>query len=145
MDFAEARRYFWSVFGVIGVVMVWAGIWEGLGGLPYLESPLLSLLLGSVMLLLAGFFNQTLNPLQAAERSVNRVLHLIKAHPKKHEFHLRYHDHLRKKAIQIRMDTFRGIEKGAFLVLHDPKKGEIFIPAHRVREILHKGKTYWKP
>lgn len=142
---SQLRRYFWSVFGVIGVVMLWAGIWEGLGGLPYLELPLVSLLVGIVMLSFSGFFNQQFSPLQEVEKSINKVLLVIHRHPRKHEFHVQYQDHLKKKSILLRLDKLSGIERGSFIVLSSKHEGETFIPIHRIKEVLHKGKSYWRP
>ena len=42
----KIKQYFWFMFGIIGVVLFWAGVWEGIGGLPYLENPLISLIAG---------------------------------------------------------------------------------------------------
>ena len=45
------KKYFWSLFGVVGIVSFWAGIWEGIAGLPYIVNPLISLIVGITLLL----------------------------------------------------------------------------------------------
>ncbi len=138
----EIKEKFWYFFGMAGVVFFWAGVWDGLGYLPYLENPWLSIVLGTVMLALSQFLFREPDPEKKAERKMRSALHKVRRHPRKHEFHIRYHDKLGKKDFLLRGDKLKDIEKG-FLLLHEKGK-EIFVPIHRVREILHKGKTFLK-
>ncbi len=138
----DIKRYFWFLFGVIGVVFFWAGVWDGVGYLPYLESPWLSIIIGAVMLASSRKLFKEADPIKAAERKAHQVLHTVHTHPQRHLFHIKYHDKLQKQDVIINAAKIHKIEK-EFLVLLENGR-EFFIPIHRVREILHKGKTYHK-
>ena len=144
INFSSLRHYFWSIFSVIGIVLLWAGIWEGIGGLPYIVNPIVSLVVGLILLSFSGIFKKEFDPLTEAEKSINSLIYNIRRHPHKHEFHISYHDHAKNKRILIHAKHLKGIEKGDFLVVADKKYGETFIPYHRIKEIFHKGKSLWK-
>lgn len=137
----DMQRYFWYFFGVMGVVFFWTGVWDGVGTLPYLESPLLSLIVGILMLMVAGFVKGS-EALNKAEQTAHKVLQEIHIHPKKHEFHIKYQDKMKNKELVFRADKLHRIEKGFLVMLKEGK--EIFLPIHRVTEVLHKGKSYKK-
>ena len=59
----KLSRYFWAVLGVIGIVMFWAGTWDGLGSLPYLQNPLISFFVGLLILLVSGLIFKEFDPL----------------------------------------------------------------------------------
>ena len=138
----QSRHYFWFFFGVMGVVFFWAGTWDGLGTLPYLENPWISLSIGLIMVLLSKTVFAQVDPVKKAEEAAQAVLQQIHLHPRKHEFHIKYHDKISQKELLIRGDKFKSLEKG-FLLL-EGKGQEEFIPIHRVTEVLHQGKTYQK-
>lgn len=133
------KKYCWYFVGIMGIVFFWTGIWDGIGKLPYLTNPLISLLIGLTMLTLSQlvFFKEK-DPLKATQA----VLHKVHQHPHKHEFHIAYHDKIKQKNVIIRADRVKEIEKD-FLILFEKGK-EIFVPIHRVIEIVHKGKRYHK-
>ena len=138
----DFKKYFWYLFGTLGVVFFWAGVWDGLGQLPIIKIPWLSLVLGITMLSLSGILLKGANPLWEPEKPVSAEAKKVHRHPRKHEFHFRYEDHVQKKEMTIHAGKLSRIEK-EFLVFVDKGK-EVFIPLHRVTEILHKGKTHWK-
>ncbi len=151
--------YWWYFFGVIAVILFWAGVWEGvaglpescrycpevwekLGWLPYLSNPFVSLAIGIVMLLLSRFIFKGSDPIQEAEKAAQKALHQVHTHPQREEFHFKYFDKIKQKHMLVRADKVKKIERG-FLVMLEKGK-EWFIPVHRVNEILHKGKSYHK-
>ncbi len=138
----ELKRYFWYFFGVLGVVFFWAGVWDGLGNVAFLQNPLFSLMVGIAMLLIGGLVRKA-DKVKKQELVARGVLHQVHHHPQKHEFHIKYHDKIKKKDILYRADKLDRIEKG-FLVFAEKGKEEIFVPIHRVTEVLHKGKTFHK-
>ena len=139
----DLKKYFWYVFGTIGVVFFWAGVWDGLGNIhPIIANPWLSLGLGIILLGLSGIIFKDANPLWEVEKPVKTQAKKVYRHPQKHEFHFKYEDHLKKKELTIPAGKLQRIEK-EFLVFLDQGK-EVFVPLHRVTEILHKGKTHWK-
>lgn len=137
----QLKRYWWYFFGIMGVIFFWTGVWDGIGGLPYLKNPLISLILGLAMLGLSGYIFKGADPVTEVEKAVEHDLHLVHEHPQKHEFHIKYHDKIQQKNILLRVDRIKDIERG-FLIVLDKGEKEFFIPIHRVQEILHKGKTY---
>lgn len=138
-----AKRYFWSAFSAIGIICFWAGVWEGIGELPGLDNPLVSLVVGFAILFASGTVFKEFDPLEEAERSVNKIVNQIRFHPRKQEFHIKYHDKKKRKNLIFRGDALHKIEKG-FIVMLDKTGKEIFVPLHRITEVLHKGKSYWK-
>ncbi len=138
----QLKKYFWTLFGIIGVVLFWIGVWEGIGGLPYISNPFVSLITGLVMFTLSGVIFKEFNPLQSMEKSALSVLQTISTHPQKHEFHISYKDKIKNKEFKFKGDKFKRIEKDFLVFLEEGK--EIFIPIHRVTEIFHKNKTHWK-
>ena len=138
----DVKKYFWYLFGTLGVIFFWAGVYDGLGSLPVIENPLVSLILGITMLSLSGVLLKGANPLWEVEKPVKTQAKKVYRHPQKHEFHFKYEDHLKKKELTVHAGKLQRIEK-EFLVFIDQGK-EVFVPLHRVTEILHKGKTHWK-
>lgn len=138
MNSEQIRKYCWYFVGIIGVVFFWTGVWDGVGSLPFLENPLISLVVGMVMLSISGFITTETDQLKKAEQALHHLLHRVKSHPHKEEFSIRYVDKVRKKHLLIRADSLWDIEKG-FLVHHQGAR-ELFIPLHRVTGVLHKGK-----
>lgn len=138
----DIKKYFWFLFGTIGVVFFWAGAWDGLGSLPYVQSPWISLAIGIIMLSLSGVIFKGANPLWEVEKPIHDIVKKINRHPQKQEFHIKYADHVSKKELLLKADKLKNIEKDFLIFLEKGK--EVFIPVHRVTEILHKGKTHWK-
>ncbi len=139
----KIKRYFWSIFGAIGIIAFWAGVWEGIGGLPYLEKSWVSLLVGLIFLTASGLIYRQFDPLGEVEKSVHKTLHLVHHHPQKEEFKVKYHDRMQKKEMFLNVRKLKNIEKG-FLVMIEIDGKEKFIPIHRVTHISHKGKTLWE-
>ena len=139
----EIKKYFWYLFGMIGVVFFWAGVWDGLGNIhPIIANPWLSLALGIILLGLSGIIFKDANILWEREKPVMSEAKKVHNHPKKGEFHFKYQDHLKNKEILLHAQKLKQVEKEFLVFLNKGK--EVFIPLHRVTEILHKGKTHWK-
>ncbi len=138
----DFKKYFWYIFGLIGVVFFWVGVYDGPGYLPYVENPLVSIILGIALLSLSGVIFKGANPLWEAEKPIKGVAKNIHHHPKKHEFHFKYKSPLSNKEFTLEGKQLKSIEK-EFLVFLDRGK-EVFVPLHRITEVLHQGKTHWK-
>lgn len=137
------RHYFWALIGVIGIVLFWAGLWDGVGNLWFLQNPLVSLIAGLLILASSGLILKEFDPLKAEEQKASAALHTVHKHPQKHEFHIMFHDRLKKRDLLYEAEHLKQIEKG-FLIFVMKEGKEIFVPIHRVKEILRKGKSYWK-
>ena len=142
VDLEDAKRYFWYIFGILGTLFFWAGMWDGLGSIGFLKNPFISMAIGLILLSLSGVIFKDANPLWEVEKPVKAEAKKVHHHPLKHEFHFKYEDHLKKKELTIHAGKLKRVEK-EFLVFLDKGK-EVFVPLHRVTEILHKGKTHWK-
>src|SRR3989344_1169922 len=139
----EAKQYFWKLFGILGVVMLWAGLWDGVGNFSYLSNPIVSLIFGVILFTLSGVIFKDTSPLWSPPTGVHKVLGDIKRHPFRHEFHIRYEDRLKGKDFLIGAQWFKKVEKN-FLIFHDPKNKEVFVPLNRVKEVLRGEKTHWR-
>ncbi|MEK6899604.1 MAG: hypothetical protein AABX05_00625 [Nanoarchaeota archaeon] len=143
ISWEDIKKYFWYLFGVMGIVFFWTGTWDGLGNLGWLVNPLISLIVGLAMLGLSGIIFKDSNPLWEAEKPIKTEAKKVHNHPLKHEFHFKYKDHMKNKEYLLHAKKLDRIEKEFLVFLEEGK--EVFVPLHRVTEILHKGKTHWKP
>lgn len=141
ISFEEFKTYFWYFFGILGVVFFWTGVWDGLGGLSYLSNPLVSFIVGIILIAIGGLLFKESSPFGQFDKR-NGAIHKIHKHPLKHEFQVKYNDHIQKKELSFSASKIKKIEKG-FMVLIEKNK-EIFVPNKRITEIAHKGKTHWK-
>ena len=142
MAWEDIKKYFWYLFGIIGVVYFWAGVWDGVGSIGPLQNPLYSFIAGVVLLSLSRVILKDANPLWGLEKPVKLEAKKVHRHPQKQEFHFKYEDHMKNKELLFHAQKLKRIEK-EFLVFLDHGK-EVFIPLHRVTQIMHKGKTHWK-
>ncbi|MDP3990243.1 MAG: RNA repair domain-containing protein [archaeon] len=139
----ELKRAFWFLFGVLGVVFFWTGVWDGIGNLWYLENPLVSLLVGIFLLGISKFILRGADPFWGGEENkVIRAVQKVKRHKKNHEFDIKFKDKTKHRTQSIKASKLKDIEKG-FMVLVEEGK-EMFIPVHKVKEITRNGKTHWK-
>ncbi|MBI2582545.1 hypothetical protein HYV87_05470 [Candidatus Woesearchaeota archaeon] len=138
----DLKKYFWYVFGIMGVVYFWAGVWDGLGNIGPLQKPWFSFIIGILLLALSRVILKDANPLWELEKPVKTQAKKVHGHPQKHEFHFKYKDHVKDKELLLHAQKLQRIEK-EFLVFLDKGK-EVFVPLHRVTEIMHKEKTHWK-
>ncbi len=138
----DLKTYFWYVFGILGVVLFWIGVWDGVGGLPYLTNPWISMAIGLVMFAFSKKLFKEGGLLAGEKKPVEEILHQVRLHPQKQEFHIKYLDHFKKKHLFLHGKKLHRLEKG-FAVFIDEGK-ELFVPMHRVVEVLQKGKTHWK-
>ena len=142
MNPAKLRQYFWFLFSIMGVVFFWVGLWDGIGTLGYLEIWWVSLLIGLLMFAVSGIVLRE-NNLFGTTNPLIKILHVIDRHPEKHLFQIKYHDKLKNRVQAISGHQISRLEKGFIVFLEG--EYERFIPAHRITEILHKGKLHWKP
>ena len=140
----QDKHFLWSLLVAVGIIFVWKGLWEGLYEIPYLGDSYVALFIGFAMLTFSGLIFREFDPLGSLEKSVNKIIKEIKVKPHKHEYVIKYFDAVKKEHLKINGNQIRGIEKGSLIIKHNKENKEFFIPAHRITEVLHKGKTYWK-
>lgn len=131
------KHFLWSMFGATGIILFWKGVWEGVGGLPFLENPWASLFIGAVMLTFSGIIFKEFDPLGGVEKGALKILQTVQNHPKKHEYTFKYYDKAKKQDREIEAKNIKSIEKN-ILAFHE-KGREFFVPVHRVKSV-HKGK-----
>ena len=139
----NVKTYFWFFFYVIGGIFFWIGVWDGIGNLGYLVNPVISLLVGSGMLVIAKFLFKGTGSFFGIKGEIHPVFYKVHHHEQKHKFHFKYHDKKQDKKILVPAATLKRIEEN-FLVFVDKTKKEVFVPVHRVKEILYEGKSHWK-
>lgn len=143
MPLRESDKHFlWSLYYAVGIILIWKGIWEGIGSLPLLELPFVSLFVGLVMLTFSGLLMREFDPLGGLEKGVQNMMHGIHHHPQKEEFVISYFDSKKNKEVKIEAHKLKLIEKNV-MSFHDKGK-EVFIPMHRIRRIHRKGKEVWR-
>ena len=140
----QDKHFLWSLWAGIGVIFVWKGLWEGLYEIPYLGNEWVALFVGLAILTFSGMIFREFDPLGSLEGSINKVMKTVKTHSKDGTFIVKYYDKFQKKEIKLPARYISKLDKGTLIIEDKRNKEEIFIPTHRVTEVLRNGKTYWK-
>lgn len=142
----QDKHFLWSLYAGIAIIFIWKGIWEGAYEIvpEFLADPFIFLFIGFLMLTLSGLIFKEFDPLGGVEKAVQKTITTVHAHPDKKNFVLKYYDKTQKKYFNVKVEDIQKVEKGAIIVRHGTQKQELFIPIHRVSEILYKGESYWK-
>ncbi|MEW5896212.1 MAG: RNA repair domain-containing protein [Nanoarchaeota archaeon] len=145
MPFARLKHYLLNLYEITGLILIWAGIWDGFGNIGILNNNLFSIFLAIVMLALIGIIFKKAQPLPLAveHKKVHDVINKINRHPEKYTFSLRYRDQIRQKPVHLSAKNLHKIEKD-FIIFTEQGR-ELFIPVHRVGAVFHKGKLHWQP
>ena len=153
----EDRHFLSSLYIAIAIIFTWKGIWDGTYWLwesiytLFLHKPLIhsagsfiSLFVGLSMLTLSGAIFKEFDPLGGIQKAASKTLHSVVIHHDKENFQIRYYDKIQKKKITIPVKWIKKIEKGALVIVPPHHRQEMFIPTHRVTEVLYKGNQYWR-
>jgi len=140
----QDKHFLASLYAAVAVIFAWKGLWEGLYEIPYIGDPFVFLFIGFAMLTFSGLIFKEFDPLGNLQKATLRNLRSVHANSDKENFTIKYYDKGRKKHITLPAKRIRKIEKGALVIMHQDKRQELFIPLHRVTEILYKGKKYWR-
>ncbi len=153
----QDRHFLWSLYSAIAIIFLWKGIWDAIYEIPFLGAlscpaslqmesctPFVFLFLGFLMLTLSGLIFREFDPLGGLEKGVAKTMRQVYHHPQRKEFAIKYHDKAQKKDWIIPATRIRSIEHNALVLKHHQKRQELFIPLHRIKEVLHHGKSYWR-
>ncbi|MEK6863184.1 MAG: RNA repair domain-containing protein [Nanoarchaeota archaeon] len=156
MVFREEDKHFLSsLYIAVAIILTWKGLWTGIYEVPFIGSlqckilgpycgSFVFLFIGFAMLMFSGAIFKEFDPLGGIQKAVNKTLHSIYTHQDKKNFQFKYYDKSQKKNVAIPAAWVKKIEKDALIVVLPHQKKEIFIPIHRVTEVLYKGKSYWR-
>lgn len=50
------HQILFTLIGIIGVILIWRGVWTLSDQNPFLQHPLVSIVLGLILVIMAGFF-----------------------------------------------------------------------------------------
>lgn len=139
----QDKHFLSSLYIAIAVIFTWKGIWDGIYEIPY-TNPFVFLFLGFAMLTFSGAIFKEFDPLGGIQKAVQKTLHSVQVHHDKKNFEFKYYDKAQKKDVKIPAKWVKKIEKGALVAVPPHQKQELFIPMHRVTEVLYKGKQYWR-
>ncbi|MFA6461906.1 MAG: RNA repair domain-containing protein [Candidatus Woesearchaeota archaeon] len=140
----QDKHFLWSLTAALGVILVWKGLWEGWYEIPAIGNEWVALFVGFAILTFSGIIFKEFDPLGSLDKSTNRVAHFITGHPHKNLFEIHYHDKILKKDVIVRAERIKHVERGSLVVEHENNGQEVFIPLHRINEVMYKGKTYWR-
>jgi len=138
----QDKHFLWSIYIAIGVILIWRGIWEGVYEIPHVNAWTL-LFLGLTMLTLSGIIFKEFDPLGGIEKSTHKIIHYVHNHPQSQQFQIKYYDKSLKKEFTFSAKEIKHLEKDA-IIIKDNKNQEQFIPFHRITEITHQNKPYWR-
>lgn len=141
----QDKHFLWSLFVGVSVILMWKGIWDGLYEIPYIgESPWIYLFIGFAMLTFSGVIFKEFDPLGGLDKATLKMMHFVHGHPHKKDFQIKYYDKSLKKEVVVDAANLKGIEKQSLLIEDTKKKQEVFVPMHRVTEVIQRGKSYWR-
>ena len=144
----QDKHFLASLYAAVAVIFAWKGIWEGIYIIPYLSdyigNPFVFLFIGLTMLTFSGLIFKEFDPFGDLEKSTTKILNDVHNHPEKKQFIIKYYDKVKQKNITLNPASIIKVERGAIIVKAAGKNQEIFIPNHRVTEVLYKGKPYWR-
>lgn len=140
----QDKHFLASLYSAAAIIFVWKGLWEGLYELPYIGDAFVALFVGFTMLIFSGLIFKEFDPLGGLEQAVLKKLEIVIHSPEKGNFEVRYNDKMLKKELSIPAKYVHKIEEAGMIVVDPIKKSELFIPLHRVTEILYNGKRYWR-
>ncbi len=136
----KLKQYFWYLFGIIGVVFFWIGVWDGIGNVGILKNPLVSVAIGITMLISSRIIFKETDPEKEWLEAAHKTFREVHQHPQKEQFHIKYHDKIKQAHVLAGADKLHKIEKGFLIFLQEGR--EIFVPFHRVAEILYRGQLH---
>lgn len=55
-EFRKRYKIIFTLIGVVGVILIWRGVWTIVDTLPYANDPLFSLILGLLLVVISGIF-----------------------------------------------------------------------------------------
>lgn len=138
----QDKHFLWSLYMATAIIFTWKGLWTGVYEISYVDDPFIWLFVGFTMLTISGLVFNEFDPLGGLEKATNKVMEFVRTHPHKQEFTLVYRDKAQKKNVAVSGELLKAVEKGTLVI--QGQQGEIFIPIHRVTEILYQGKRYWR-
>lgn len=50
------HKIIFSVIGIVGIILVWRGVWTLIDATPFFNAPVISILLGILLVAISGFF-----------------------------------------------------------------------------------------
>ncbi|MBI4151404.1 DUF504 domain-containing protein [Candidatus Woesearchaeota archaeon] len=140
----QDKHFLSSLYSAAAVIFVWKGLWEGLYEIPYLGDAFVALFIGFTMLVFSGLIFKEFDPLGGLEQAITKKMEVVISSSEKKNFEVKYHDSVLKKDLTIPAKYVHRIEEAGMVVVDPVKKNELFIPLHRVTEILYNGKRYWR-
>lgn len=143
----QDKHFLWSLWMGSGMIFVWRGIWEGIYEVPYIgkegAAEWVALFLGLTILTLSGLIFKNFDPLGSFEKSIHDKLRYIMSRADNAQYKILYQDKSQKDPLSFSAADIQELEKST-LIMHKKGKQEVFIPTHRISEILYQGKSYWK-
>ena len=140
----QDKHFLWSLFIAMGVIFTWKGLWDAVYEIPYIGNEWVALFIGFAILTFSGIIFKEFDPLSKLEKTIAGKINSVMRHPHRKEFRLEYFDKVKGKKIIVNGKDIRRVEKGVIILRHKSGRKELFIPFHRVNEVIYKGKTYWK-
>ena len=139
----QDKHFLWSLFGAIGLILFWRGVWELPADLPFNDLPWISLFIGLLILTISGLVFREFDPLGGLEKTLGNTFRHIYNAQDKGSYVIIYHHPGLKKDVHINGAALRSVEQN-YLIFEDAKKKEFFVPFDHITEINHDGKIYWR-
>jgi len=142
--FTEQDKHFLLTLSYLtGVILLWRGIWEGIGQLPLMENPWVSLFIGLLILTLTGWIYTEFDFFsQRAKQMLNVLTHALHDTKRGVEHTISYFDELTGKHQVVHAKDVRKVEQHHIIVEHEGR--ERFIPLQRISEIKRGKKSVWR-
>lgn len=139
----QDKHFLSSIYSAIAIIFVWKGIWNGIYEIPYINDPFVFLFVGFAMLTLSGIIFQEFDPLGGVEKAISRKMAEVAHDKEKQHYQISYEDKHLKKNILVEAKDIEKVE-GKAIIIRTKDRKEMFIPYHRIKEIIYKGKAIWR-
>ena len=138
----QDKHFLWSLLIATGIILSWESLLSLIAKVPYVNDPRVGFFIGFAILTFTGVIFKQFDPLGGLEKSVEKVVKQISQHPQRKEYTFFYKDKNSKKEISFSASMIAEIEGKTLIVKN--KRGEIFVPLHRISKIHHGDKLYWR-
>jgi len=154
----QDKHFLSSLFSAVAIIFVWKGLWEGLYYVPFLGdlscpdyaifanvetcTPFVFLFIGFAMLTFSGTIFKEFDPLGSIEKAITEKIKEVAELKNSNDYIIIYEDKHNDKVKKLSASKIYRVDKKA--IIYKENQQEVFIPLHRIKEIVRKGEKVWR-
>jgi uncharacterized protein (UPF0248 family) len=143
----QDKSFLLSLAYATGIILMWKGIWEGVGEVPYigfiLGNPFVSLFIGLTILTLTGWIYRQFDAFSLrTNKLLDTLSNVVHDEAKGAEHFISYFDELTNKHHKVAVKHVRRVEQNHVVMMKEGR--EFFIPIHRISAVHKGGRAIWR-